>query len=418
MARKSKGPSRMALTVRSLLVMGGVGAALSILASYTQKRDVQTATGPQSSSQEQFFVNAADRPDINTFFQKLTAPQKLAMSTNIGRYQDPVLAKLCGKLLADFDPRARAALTDSLTKIAVAHPEAVAVELKEQGSFQELGVIQALRAVGPGTMPLVAKELTDKDARQNAVDYLGGSGLAAVPLVLPYLQSADADVRIAAAEVLGQVRAKEAVPELTQMMNTATGNEKTDALSAIAEIADPTSEPLLTGILNDQSVPVALRIQAALGLGRIGTTGAAATLWPLAADYDLDLREGIFSALALCSDASLRTAGIQPKLKLQVAKQVQGPLADAVIRVSLGVRTMREAAAAAAGGRESLVGPLVSMLSDPKLASDGSLTERIVDALSTTQTGASRLDEFRKNAWVAGFIIRRKALGAVNPESE
>jgi len=408
----------MALTVRSLLVMCGAGALLAVLASVTQRRDIELATGPSSASQESFFINAADRPDINTFFQKLTPAQKLAMSSNIGRYSDAVLAKLCAKLLSDFDPRARTALTNSLAKVAQAHPEAVAVELKEQGSFQELGVIQALRTLGPPAIPLVAKQLSVTDARPNAVDYLGGSGPEAVPIVLTYLQSPDQAVRIAAAEVLGQLRAKEAVEPLTQMLASSKDTEKTDALSAISEIADPSSEPLLTGILSDSSQTAALRIQAALGLGRIGTASAATKLWKLAGDYDLELRQGIYSALVLCPDVALASPGPTLAMKLQVAKRVNDAAADAIVRQALQDPALQAAGAEAAIGRPSVVPTLTALLRQPPVAANGDVAEPIIDALSSTPTGDQVLAGFESNARLAGFIARRSSLGPVNPESE
>src|SRR5580658_11330050 len=126
----------MALTLRSLLFMGGLGAVLIVWNIYALHRDTELATGPKSEAQEAFFVDAADRPDISLFFRKLTAKQRLAMAQDIGRYTDPQLGKLCGTLLGDFDPAARAALADSMGNVAVVHPQEVADQFNQKGSFQ------------------------------------------------------------------------------------------------------------------------------------------------------------------------------------------------------------------------------------------------------------------------------------------
>jgi hypothetical protein len=146
-------------------MISGLGVVLAVTNAITAQNDVRMATGTVGDAQKRFFVEAADRPDIAIFFKGLAPDQRLKMSQSVGEYDDPKIAVLIGKLLADFDFVAREALTDSLVKLVKKQPKAVAEQLALKGSFQQLAVAKALATLGPTSAPFAAATLTNADAK-------------------------------------------------------------------------------------------------------------------------------------------------------------------------------------------------------------------------------------------------------------
>lgn len=392
-----KGAGRAARTLRSLVYITALGVALAVYNAVSLRRDVALAIGPKSKDQEQFFRDSAERPDIATFFKNLSPTQRLRMSKNIGRYSDPELAKLCGKCLGSFDPAARVALTDSLAVVSRAHPDATAALLTLPGSFQQLAISTALRSAGPTALPLVAKEFSEGDARPNAVAYLVAAGQSAVSSTIPYLSNADKDIRLAAADTLGKIRATQAVGLLTKMLQTTDEEERLAYLTALAGIGDPSSETLMTQTLKDESLPTQHRAQAALGLGVIGTTSSLTTLWSFAPTLDKSLRESAISALQVAGDPALRLRSWgQGKLRsqdplLQVAGGVRSTLADQIIRQAISSPETSRHAAEVSGNRPSLVDSLVRQAKLADAATQGDVIDSIFRALATTAEGRIKL---------------------------
>lgn len=405
-----KSASRSALTVRSLLVVGGLGVLLAAWNVYTVGRDTAIATGPESSTQRSFFVNAADRPDIATFFRKLKSRQRVEMARNIGRYQDPVMAKLCGILLADFDPAARRALSDSLAAIARVRPDAVASQLSQTDSLQYLGVSRALRAAGRSALPSVARELADPAARKNAIAYLVSYGGDAAGKVRPYLLAPDKDTREAAEDAAGEMRDREAVPKLLAIFRSSDPVERRIAFGAVASIGSPETEGLMAAVLADKSEPVSMRSLAAFGLGRIATPPAAAALWAFAHDHDSTVQEQVVNALVSCGAVALDSPSTLKGIRLTVAAHTAGPVADRVILADLEDPDLAVAAIRAASGRPTLARPVAAVLGRPSEASNGDIAEAAVDTLGSTNEGKSLLQGFKDNPDVAGFIARRDRL--------
>jgi HEAT repeat protein len=405
--KRTKTASRMTLTIRSLIAMGVLGAGLTAWSTYTQRRDVEVATGPPSPAQEAFFIDGATRPDIATFFKKLSPSRRLAMAQNIGRYTDPQLAKLCGILLGDFDPKARAALAVSLTHIAQTHPDAAASELSEQGSFQYLGVAQALKATGPQVIPFVAQQLANSGAKSNAESVLVEFKTASVQPVLALLTSKDQATRQAAEETLGKLRATAATGALTAIFQSKAGpDERETALVALAAIGDPTSESTFTAIIQDPSQPAGLRCEAAQGLGRIGSASAAEALWKFAQDPDWDVRDAVMDGLALCGDPALNTQNVPQDLLLTIASRLTSPKSDQVIREALTNPNLTTRAALACTNRPSLTPDLQRLLENPKNQANGDLAEAAIGSLATTPQGQSVLAGLKKDPNLAGFIQR------------
>ncbi len=394
-----RGTGQAARTMRSLVAITLLGVVLAIYNAVTLHRDVGLAIGPAGKAQEQFFINAADRPDIATFFKNLIPVRRLIMARNIGRYTDPELAQLCGKCLDTFDPGARAALTTALSGVAKLHPQAVAALMKLPGSFQQLSVATALRSAGPGALPLVAKQFSDGDARPNAIAFLVASGPVAIGPTLPYLSNSNKDIRLAAADTLGKLRAREAVPELTSLFNKSQGEERLEYLTALAGIGDPSTEPMMTENLRNVAIPTPSRGQAALGLGAIGSPTSLTTLWSYATDADMDLRENVRSALAIAGDGALQL-GLRlcrtpdSRIALQrVAGAVHSKLSDSIISQGLLAPETSAVAADVSGLRPELAPALVAQVHRLDAATQGDRVDSILRALASTPEGHTLLQK-------------------------
>ena len=384
--------------------MVGFGCALTVLNVFTSRRDVALATGPRSEAQHAWLVEAADRPDLAQFFKKLSHEDRVAMAQAVGRYDDAPLAKLSGTLLADFDAEARDALVQALKGIAAVHPEAVAEQLKNKGSFQTLGVSDALRTQGDRVLPAVVAMLANGDARPAAVAYLVRVGQASVAPLLPKLDDENRDVRLAAADALGQLRAREAVALLLKKLDAAPAEDRAPYLAALAAVGDPSTEGLMTSVLGDASRPLVERTPAALGLGRIGGAAAARALWPFASSDDPGLSGAAIAALGVVGPPALADRAAPPLLRLRVASLVEGSKADEAIRQGLRVPATALAAIQAAKGRPSLLPDLAALL--PQGKADGDLAAALIAALSATPEGKARLVAYRDDPSYAGFIQR------------
>ncbi len=399
--------SRMARTIRSLIYMGTIGTVLTVYSSYSSRQDVLAATGPVGESQRQFFIVAATRPDITTFFKRLTHEQRMKMSENIGHYTDSKLASLVGQLLADFDADARLVLTTALKGIGHKHPSAVAEQLKQKGSFQTLAVAAALKDIGPSVIPDVIAQLKVGDARPNAIAFLVGSGEISVGPLLAKLSDTDKDVRLAAADALGKLRAHEASQPLTDRYQNSTGDEKLGYLTALSGIGDRRNEQLMAKVLTDEAVPTPQRAQAALGLGRIASLSATKVLWDLADDDDSVLRQATITALQLCGDTALIDAKGSKRTILAVASGINSTLADSNIRSLLKDSDLGIDAIQAAANRPSLTSEVSQLLSHLDRNKDGDRIDACVQTLLTTDQGRTIIKSLEGDDSLKGFVLRR-----------
>jgi len=422
-SNKPKGASRLALTLRSLVAIVSLGVLLAIYNAVSLRRDIALAVGPEGPAQREFFKNAADRPDITTFFKNLTPEKRLKMAQNIGRYDDMQLASLCGKCLDNFDPEARAALTNSLAHVALVHPDAVAAQFTLPGSFQQLAIATALRRAGPSAIPLVDKQLSVGDARPNAVAYLVASGAPAIAPTLPYLDAKDKDTRLAAVDALGKLRATEAVNKLIELYHGSVEEERLTYFTALVTIGEPSTEPLMRDVLTNDSLPTPLRAQAALGLGRIGSTGALNLVWSFTSSVDQTIRDSSISALQLAGDTALRLRtdsssqkGSEPDVTLlQVAGGIRTEMANRIIQHGLEVPSTAVQAARVAGNRPELVPLLTAEAQKADATTRGDIVDALLRSLTTTAPGRTALKELGSKpdqSPLAALAARRLILGS------
>lgn len=410
---KKKRKSPQSGTGFILLVLIVAAVAMAFYNAWSTKTDIRIATGPVGKEQERFFVEAADRPDIATLFKSMTHEQKIVVARNIGHYDDPKLAKLIGILLADFDQDARKELTKSLAKLAQKQPAAVAAELKNAGSFQFLGVTEALKSIGDKAIPYVVQQLANGEARPQAIALLVENRASIKPLIA-CLKDKNSDVVKAAVEALGKLRAREATEKLMAMYENSKKEDKLLYLTALASIGDPRSENLLTAALDDPDLDSSMKQQAALGLGRIATPTSIQRLWRLVPNPDVDLVDSTISALQLAGDASLETPGTPVDIRIRVAAGIPSPLADAVI--ATGIRNpdnkIKKLAFQSALERPALVRPIADFLSSIRVADDGELIDYAVRALMSTPQGVRAAIPLKKNDQLVGFIERSEQAGS------
>ncbi len=381
-----------------------LGIGLATLNVISTRHDLALATGPEGQAQREWFMDASERPDIAAFFKKLSHSDRLKMAKAIGRYDDAALAKLVGKLLADFDADARRELTKSLRPIAAAHPEAVANQFTQKGSFQTLGISEALRPQGASVLPAVADMLANGDARPAASAYLVRAGDSAVDVLMAKLDDPSDDVKLAAADALGQLRAIRAVPALLKRLQDGKPEQRPLYLAAIGAIGDPSTQTMLTGILDDPSMPVSERTPAALGLGRIGGTEEVLLLWKYAESDEPAIATAAQSALSTIGPSALSVRDISPAITVAVAAAMRSPDGDDNIRNALQDPAVRIAAVKAAAGRAALLPALAKLL--PAARQDGDLASTLVTTLAGSIEGRRALTPYQFDPTLAGFIER------------
>jgi HEAT repeat protein len=407
-----------------LVFITAIGIGLAGWNAWNSRRDMGLALGTEGEAQRAFFREAADRPDIFTFFKGLTPEQKRSMAANIARYDDPPIAKLAATLLSDFDVEARRSLGEAMTKAAGRDPKAVAEQMKIRGSFPQLAITAALRMVGDRALPLVAEQLKVADARTNAGAYLVEAGPASIPVLMPYLQEADRDVRVAAADALGKLRAREAREPLTAMYlavreNLANPNpenkpediapktnEANTYLAAVAGIGDPASEALLTELLNNPNLATPQRVTAALGLGRIASPTAIATLRGYVASPDLQLANGTVDALRVSGDVAIQNPDRPSAVDLEIARGVRSARARSVILGALADPNLRLAALRAAENRTDLVPELRDLAATIDPSSSGDEAAALVRTLQSTDEGLQDVARLAEDPRWVGFVRR------------
>jgi len=418
-AKPKRPQSRLARTLRSLAYISIFGIVLAAYNAFSLGRDTGIATGAPNDGQRAFFIAAADRPDMPVFYKGLTPEQRLAIARNVANYDDPKIPKLIGVLLGDFDAEARAELAKSLTQLAPKQPKSVAEQLALKGSFQRLAVFDSLRSIGNEALPHVVEMLANADARPNAIAFLVEAGPAAIPLLLPKIDDESADVRVAAADALGKLRAVEAVDRIVELyrqseIDVAAKPEEQPLLdaratymTALGGIAAPQSREFLSSIAQNPEIAPSLRSQASLGLGRLGGSDAIQILWRLSSADEPEIRDGARSALRIAGDEALKTTNVGAAERLFVAAGIESPLADQVILSALNDPVLAVSAAQAAAGRPRLVEPMRARLSRLDAATSGDLADAIVRALAASDQGRAALDSIVASDDLRALIERR-----------
>jgi len=156
----------------------------------------------------------------------------------------------------------RPEIIDALTK---ATQSSATMECRANAA-RALGVLRAQPAV-----PVLVEALRAKDTRlmyESIISLQKIRDRSAGPRMTFLVRDLDQLVQLAAIETVGVLTAKEAVPELKRVLeNTSEKKVRRAALTALAQIAEPSTRALIVNYVDDKDEW--LRSAAAEGLGRI-----------------------------------------------------------------------------------------------------------------------------------------------------
>ena len=317
-----------------------------------------------------------------------------------------------------FKPvRDRATL--ALAKIGDANPANLAEflnGLKDGDNYIRKATMTALTdpKIGIGPKPGVCEAIAAYMQKESAARGPGGDVLSsptfaangankvAVAPLIAQLNDADEGVRSGAAEALGKIGDPAAVPKLIEMKAKDTPQAQRVAIGALALIASPSCEAALTEAVANPAANSEARSQAAVGLGKIRSASAIATLVKTLSDDDLKIRSSAVTALARAArptdngpanpialsalDGALR-GGSSEGARIGAAQALQiiaapqsNPDLFALLNTQNSAPSLRAAAAKALGftGNQAAVNPLIAALRDP----DGSVNLAARDALA------------------------------------
>lgn len=238
------------------------------------------------------------------------------------------------RLLAQTgDARATQALTAELERRRVAAPL----------------VLEALGATGdPEALVPVLGVLASQDpqlrlAAMNALRPLLGSDGRASDILAARLADSELEVQVLAAEYLGVVRAKSAVPALLELVKSeAPERLRRAAVDSLGEIGDPAASTTLLGLI--ERGPATLRGAAAIALAASADGAALPALTKLLASPDPEIRH----AAARAAAGGLRAQRERPS---PAATAALGAVARATSDSAGEVAVTAIATLAASGGR-------------------------------------------------------------------
>ncbi len=211
-----------------------------------------------------------------------------------------------------------------------------------------------------------------------------------VAALLPLLADKDEGVRMGAASALGKVGSKTAVPKLIEAMKSDTAQVRRVAIGAVALIADVSGQDALLEAMGKTDDDNDARAQAAVGLGKIGTPAAVATLLKALQDDDLKVQVAAVDALGTAGQKAVAPllallSDTRPAMRQRAAEALAATrskdacpgLVRALSDADAGVRRTACTALVAAGGPVE-VAALAGKLSD----ADGRVAAAAADALA------------------------------------
>ena len=230
-------------------------------------------TGKDQPSQSPGSSSTLARP--GTEYDRLEAIALLAGQGDAGS------AAQLTEMLADPRWRVRRAAADALVRCAAPGPALHAILEAMRRGFRDLGLLNGvLRVLALTSLPVVPALIeflnaADADLRIYAAQALGERGdTSAVPALLNCLADADVNVRAHAIEALGKLRSARATDPLLAVALAREFATAWPALEALGAIGDARIAPLLLPLLEDDL----LAEPAVLALGRLGNDEVIAPL--------------------------------------------------------------------------------------------------------------------------------------------
>ncbi|MEH2356878.1 HEAT repeat domain-containing protein [Nostoc sp.] len=253
--------------------------------------------------------------------------------------------------LKDPIPQVRATATQNLQEYQLDNPKSqiknydelvkqFAKQLQDKDSavsrkaaIKALGQMQAKEVV-----PQVAKLLKDSDGgvRGAAIEALGQmQAKEVVPQVVLLLKDSDSGVRKAAAEALGQMQAKEVVPQVVHLLTNPDGGVRGAAIEALGQMQAKEQAPQVAKLLKDSDGGV--RGAAIEALGQMQVKEVVPQVALLVTNSNVDARYAAIKALG-----QMQAKEQIPKL-VQLLEDSQGVIRDAAVK-ALGQMQAKEQA--------------------------------------------------------------------------
>lgn len=304
-----------------------------------------------------------------------------------GKMNESFLPMLHEKLESERRPEVKAALARALG------------DLKHTSSVEPL-----TKVLDPG-----ASDMSSQLANKTVVATLGAIGdRRAVPSLVPLLRAKDNYTRIEAAQVLGAMRAKEAVEPLIALATDETVepflNKK--AIEALGNIGDPRAAPALVRMLTKERKGKSFYVESSFALFQLGQPAADALL-PALEGKDEELLKwaktnGVNPASYAMKAATvlgdLREKRAAAALLKQLSFTHSDPQIQALVR-------MQAADALARMRAEEAVKPLAGLVSE----TDPTVRDAYVRAL-VRLGGRDALPALEKAAGTGEFDVREMAV--------
>lgn len=255
-----------------------------------------------------------------------TAAARLAAANELSRAADPLerrraqeVAATLGRAAADVawrgltDPDTLVRETAIRTAAEVVSPlrllDGVA---SEANSVLRTACIEALKRKGPAALPALRKGIqsSDQDLILFSLQILGSLGEEAAPLLVPFLKHEDLNIAQAAIDGLGELRSRQAVGPLLELLN---GDIwlRFAAVLALGKIGDSRATLDLLALIDDETTG-AVALDA---LGQIGDPSAVPGLCrALATEDRYPQRDSILLAVASCLGADAHPPEIEPEI--------------------------------------------------------------------------------------------------------
>ena len=244
-------------------------------------------------------------------------PPQFNLFGRASTHWDQVIITLCG-ITANLDAALRTimAIDPYLVAMCVASGATITPIMRRTliGKLQyalrhpeanvRMAAAEALGQIGDAAVPGLLDTLYDPnpDVRATVAEALGQIGDAAVPGLLDTLRDPSPDVRMAAAEALGQIGDVKAVPGLLDTLRDPDPDVRTTVAKALGQIGDVAAVPGLCEVLGDPYIDV--RYCAAEALGEIQDVAALPGLLDALHDPDPDVRMAAAEALGEIQDVA------------------------------------------------------------------------------------------------------------------
>ena len=247
-----------------------------------------------------------------------------------------------------------------------------------------------------------------------------------VKALLPQVLDQDDGVSSGAIAALGKVGSPTPVPQLIEAMRKRSAQVRRVAIGALALIAHVSCEEALTEAIRNPDDDNEARAQAAVGLGRIGTPTAVATLVKALRDDDLKVQVAAVDGLAGVGDPAVPALAVavrapDARTRLRAAQAlggiatpaINGPLAQAMRDEAAGVRAEAAQALGFEGNGQAV--PLLAVGLDD---TDGAVAAACADALARIGAPARgaltrALKGRRGSAFLAAVALAKQGAASV-----